>query len=100
MAEEKTTVKGLNKAIQSVYDKLNLRIRAMEEQAKIVKRQKGCIHEYLTAEISMNGGIHKSKCAYCGVVFLGEGQFDSTKASRKNGKKIHEYLISRMKKNS
>ena len=93
MAEEKTTVKGLNKAIQSIYDKLSLRIDTIEKQAETAEKQKTCEHEYITTEISSMGGLHNSKCAECGKVFLTDLQFESTGASRKYGKKIHEYLI-------
>ncbi len=91
MTQEKTTVKGLHKAVQSTYDKLDLRIRDIEEQAKIVEKQRRCEHYWITVGIGKDGYIGRVRCNECGKNL-------HNASGKKNWynrvlKKLHKYLI-------
>ena len=92
MANEKTTVNGLKKAIQSNYDKLDLRLKATEKQAKRAEKQKTCEHYWITVSISTEGTFWHAECNNCQKVFL-DG---ISSRSNKVFKKLHKYIITKI----
>ena len=93
MAKEKTTVKGLNKAIQSISDKFNLRLQTIEEKAEIKEKQRRCEHFWVAVNISPEGYTGRARCCNCRKVFYKEVE---TKRWYKKGlKKLHKYLITK-----
>lgn len=92
MAKEKTTVKGLSKAIQSLHDKFDLRLKNIEEKAKVAERQRTCDHTHIKVEVSNTGSVNDVKCGDCGIVFLDTCIFRTPRELRRTLIKFHGWL--------